>query len=123
MNNPYQAPSAPLADASAARPHKIGLFSSLFMTCFPALILSIVVPRFGDVFASFGAELPLLSRMVAKGYLAAWLLPLSIVIVWFCWPNPKQRNFMLAITLVSMLLVPFYVIGLYLPIFKLGTLV
>ena len=125
MDNPYQPPTARIADPVAeVRRKKLGLFGSLFMTCFPALILSIAAPRFGEVFASFGAALPWLSRMVVNGYLAAWLLPILVVAVWLYWPNPKQRGFVVvAISLVSMMLVPFYIIALYLPIFRLGTVV
>ncbi len=126
MDNPYQAPSAPLTDPAggAARPHKLGLFLSLFMTCVPALILSIAVPQFREVFSTFGPELPWLTLIVVKGYLATWLLPVSVVAVWFGWPSLKQRSFIVfAIGLVSVMLTPFCIIALYLPIFKLGTVV
>lgn len=44
-----------------------------------ALVQSIV-PHFQDVFANFGAELPLLSRMFVDGRWFLWVLPLLVPI-------------------------------------------
>ncbi|QDH71485.1 hypothetical protein [Marilutibacter alkalisoli] len=123
MTNPYQAPSAQAAGHDgSAKPGVAALLVSLCFAGLTALILTAVVPNFRDVLASFGAELPWLSRAVMDGYLVAWLLPACVAVVWFLWPKPRQRRIaVLAVGLISLLVVlPMCLLVLYLPIFRLG---
>ena len=43
--------------------------------------VQMIVPRFEDVFRSFGAELPLLTRVFVEGRWFLWTLPLLVPIV------------------------------------------
>jgi len=65
----------------------IALVIGLLLTCASAIALPIVGKSFGDSFADFGAELPLLLR---HAYLL-WLLPTIVFAVWLAWPSAKRR--------------------------------
>ncbi|QDH71472.1 hypothetical protein [Marilutibacter alkalisoli] len=124
MTNPYRAPTAQATERHrSAKPGIAVLLVSLCLAGITALILTVVVPNFRDVLASFGAELPWLSRAVMDGYLVAWLLPACVAVAWFRWPNPRQRRIAaLVIGLISLLVVlPMCLLALYLPIFSLAT--
>lgn len=82
------------------------------------------VPQFGDVFESFGAELPIATRLVVQLYPLVGALPLLPVVAWFAWPQHQLRGLAALLTsLACVLLVPLLVgYALYLPILRLDSL-
>ena len=65
--------------------------------CILVLILVLVVPVFQDVFKSFGAELPLATKMVvglSDALVRAWpaALPLGFLLMWAKHPNHPAAN-------------------------------
>lgn len=121
MTNPYETPAAQITD-SAPPPKKFGFVISLLLTAITASVLSFATPRFRALLSAFDADVPWWSSVVINGYLAAWLLPVAVVAVWFGWPKPHQQSaLVLGIGVVSLLVVlPLCLFALYLPIFNLA---
>lgn len=68
------------------------LFVAGWMLCgLMALALQFIIPEFAAVLDSFGADLPLATKLV--GMLVPWLLlaPIGIGLVWMYWPRPASR--------------------------------
>jgi type II secretory pathway component PulF len=88
----------------------------------PPVMAALVMPQFRETFQSFGADLPLFTRVLAD-YPASLLLFAAIVLaVAFLWPKREQRG-VLSIVLGSLFAIlgpVMIVIGAYLPIWKLG---
>ena len=88
-------------------------------------LLSSVALQFQDVYDSFGAELPWLTRMMLSGSLYYWLVP---VVLGSCYClhhlGYLSRAMVLLITSVGTISSMFLCIaGLYLPVFQLGAVV
>ncbi|KRA72895.1 hypothetical protein ASD78_14870 [Lysobacter sp. Root667] len=56
-----------------------------------ALIPTLIVPNFSEVFRSFGAELPGPTQLLLQGYLGLWILPVMVLVIWWLWPKPRSR--------------------------------
>lgn len=121
MSNPYQAPTS--ATPTVPSSGRTALFViGLVCAIFAALIPTLVVPQFGQIFESFGADVPLMTRLVLQGYLALWALPVFVVLAWLFWPRPQRRAAAACwIGVLSIvLLLPLCIGALYLPIFMLA---
>lgn len=121
MSNPYQAPtSATPTVPSSGRPALLVI--GLVCAILAALIPTLLVPQFGQIFESFGAELPSSTRLLLQGYLALWALPGFVLLAWLFWPQPQRRAaaacWVGALSLV--LIFPLCMGALYLPIFMLS---
>lgn len=82
------------------------------------------VPQFTEVFKSFGADLPLPTMFAMQAYPCLLLLPLLVAPVWHCWPRKTARLRAAAIFCWVGVGVNLLTFGtLYLPIFRLGSVV
>lgn len=93
-----------------------------------ALILTVfgvfVFPQYAEMFASFGGELPFLSRTFGSGYGLAWLAPMAVVACWYFGPatwGPRLAGLLGLLT--GLLGVVIVIFALYLPYFQMGSLV
>lgn len=125
MSHPYRPPqsSVEVASGSGAGITSVILpIIGLVCALLTALTPTMVIPQFQQVFSSFGAQLPLLTRIAIDQHLGLWLLPLLVIAVWLFWPRPKQRP--LAACLVGagglVIIIPLLILAMYLPIFQLG---
>jgi hypothetical protein len=97
--------------------HVCGFFTAIVTT----IIGVFVLPQFSDVFAHFGADVPLVTRLIIHDYLFIWVLPLAIFLARRFWPNSRRRNFVLGMIGIgsSVAAIPIMVIAMYLPVFGL----
>src|SRR5471030_681183 len=59
-----------------------------------ATATSLIVPRFAEVFRSFGGNLPYPTWLFVHYYPAAFvLLPSLVLAIWFLWPRRDQRAY------------------------------
>ncbi|WP_447589093.1 hypothetical protein [Aquipseudomonas campi] len=95
-----------------------GLLSALIAAIGPALI----APQFRAVFEGFNAELPTLTTFFIYYYHALWLLPITVIYVWYKWPLPKHGALSSCLIGILGLALVFSVgvVALYLPIFNQG---
>lgn len=102
---------------------KVALLVGVLCAIIAAAVPALVVPRFREVFESFGAELPFLTRLFMDHHYVLWLLPVLVIATWFFWPKVPHRS--LAACLLGIgslvLIVPVLVVAMYLPIFQLST--
>lgn len=89
MTDPYQTPASALPSASSVG--TVLLVIGLAGAILTALVPSLIVPSFGEVFRGFGALLPAPTQWLLRGYLALWILPLLVLLVWRFWPRPRSR--------------------------------
>ena len=88
-----------------------------------AIVVTVVVPPFDEVYRNFGAELPWLTRMLLAGRWLLFPLPGVALLAWCSTPvvpgRPNRRGLVALLVGVGLPLVlaPLVVIGLYLPIF------
>jgi type II secretory pathway component PulF len=129
MTNPNAAPTSSAHKSPGATPPSSGkgwLVAALACSFFAAIAVTIigvfVVPKFSAVYASFGANLPLVTRIIIHYYLLIWIVPLAIFIVWRFWPGTQRRNFVVCMIGigVSVAVIPTFVIAMYLPIFDMA---
>lgn len=128
MPNPYRPPQSSVEDAPASGSGAAGillLLAGLVCALLTALVPTLVIPQFEEVFASFGATLPLPTRLMIELHPWLWLLPLPVVAVRLFWPRPRQRP--LAACLLGAcalgLIIPLLILAMYLPILQLGQIV
>jgi len=125
MTHPYRPPQSSVEVASASGSGITSVILPILgLVCalLTALTPTIVIPQFQQVFSSFGAQLPLLTRIAIDQHLWLWLLSLLVIAVWLFWPRPKQRA--LAACLLGagglVIIIPLMILAMYLPIFQLG---
>lgn len=96
----------------------IGLLSSSVIAAW----IVFAAPQFGEVFSAFGAEIPLVTRLVVRFYLVFLLLPLLVWAVWRYWPYPAFRSVAAAGwgVVSAIVVLALFTWVMYLPIFKLG---
>ena len=86
--------------------------------------LQYAFPQFIPLFSAFGGDLPLLTQLTMSAYPLLLLLPFFVGLIWMIWPLRHARlrvAAMFAWLYVGLILM---VIGtLYLPIFKMGSVV
>lgn len=86
-----------------------------------AAALQSFIPAFDDVLSSFGAGLPVLTRITQKIYPLALLAPLIIGLVWRFWPNRQKRLRIAVVTCWMSIAVIVLLMGsMYLPIWVFG---
>lgn len=101
-----------------------GLACSIVAAIAITLLGLLVFPQFSEVFAGFGADLPLLTRLASRGYAAIWLAPLLVTLVHPFWPWHAHRALAAGLTgLLSLTGIPLVFIAIYLPIFNLASAV
>ena len=81
-----------------------------------------VVPRFAEVFAGFGAELPLETRLLLATYRWWLALPVLVVVIGMSWPKPIDRATAAVVSglILAIAMVAFVMWACYVPIFKLA---
>ena len=102
-----------------------GLIAGIGLAAMAALIPLLILRYFDGVLLTFGAHLPLLTRVfMHHGYLL-WLLPAGVLVAWLAWPHRRQRGGLaVSLGLAALIaMVPLTVIAVYLPIFKLAAAV
>ena len=69
----------------------VALAIGLLVTCAIALLLPRSIEQFSVAYASFGLNLPVLTKIfLHHGYLL-WLLPALVLAVWLFWPAHRRR--------------------------------
>ena len=58
----------------------------------------LVIPKFRDLFTSFGAELPAFTSIVVNYYLALWVLPILVITTKILLPTAKGRALMCSVS-------------------------
>lgn len=92
------------------------------LTLVPAIIVTLVVPRFIAVYEGYGAALPNLTSWVVQGYLCIWLLPM-LALGFLLGSSDRAQGARLSLYtgLFGLLgCLPTVVFALYLPIFRLA---
>ena len=93
-----------------------------------AAVLNVAAPGFEAIYRDFGVELPWLTRMLLAGRWCLFGLPVPILLAWWLArpasgrPDRRARVALIGMVL-SMLLVPLVLIGLYMPIFAMAGVV
>ena len=95
----------------------------MVLAAIPGALAILVVPRFEEVFRSFGAELPGITELALRYPAALLTAPALVVLCWFAWPKPTERgSAALVAGLACLVVVPVLLAGImYLPIAKLAT--
>ena len=99
----------------------VGLSGALIL----AGVATAVIPQFRELFKGFGADLPVATQLVVDYYLYLWFSPLMVVAVRFAWPVKRVRSIAACFFGLALLVlgVPLLVLAMYLPIFRLGSVV
>ena len=142
MQNPYTPPAVPISNTTSvpAKPdfhrHRLGLLIAYSILTGVLALFAMgaywVIDSFTEVFKSFGAELPGLTLFVIKSVPYWGILPLcSALITLGIWLHKRcTRRFITAawtvfvlFTILTLALLPITVVGLYQPIYSLGSVV
>ena len=95
MSNPYQSPQSAVmssAHSASGAGAVIQLVVGLLCAVIAALLPMLVIPTFHEVFISFGAQLPQLTKVAVAYHLWLWLLPLLVVAARLFWPAKHRRS-------------------------------
>jgi len=95
MSNPYQSPQSAVVSSvqtTSGAGAVIQLVVGLLCAIIAALLPMLVIPTFHEVFISFGAQLPLLTKVAVGYHLWLWLLPLLVVAAGLFWPAKHRRS-------------------------------
>lgn len=128
--NPYTPPSALLVDRpdEVARLRRAPFWwavSACLTLTFIAVIMTFSVPTFRDLFISFGASLPLPTRLLLDGYRLLWILPsIPLILIFDLFRRsvlpPEYRDRMIVVFVCLVILAVLLLLGaiyaLYLPI-------
>ncbi len=91
------------------------------------LVIAIfVIPQFHEVFVNFGSELPLLTRIIVRAPWLAGLWPLAVALDGWRLRAPGRggiAGYLVRAVLGTLALIMLLVIAMYLPIFKLGSVI
>jgi len=129
MTNPYAEPTTSVSGSPGETGASTGmgwLHAGLVCGFIAATMTTIfgvfVIPEFSKVFANFGADLPLLTRLVVNYYLLIWVVPLAVFLAWRFRPCTRRRNILAGMIGIgsSVAAVPIIVVAMYLPIFRLA---
>jgi type II secretory pathway component PulF len=102
------------------------LAAGLLVAIATAAGVNLAVPKFEDVFQNFGAEVPLLTRLFVDARYALFGLPLIVVAAWAWTPRrtpPGNERGVVALLVgigLGVVLLPLFLIAMYLPIFRLA---
>jgi type II secretory pathway component PulF len=131
MTSPYAEPttiantSPGVANPSNGRGWLIAGLICGFVSAIVTTILGVfVLPKFSEVFAQFGATLPLVTKLVINYYLLIWVVPLGLFFAWR-WPGSRRRNMVMGMIGIgsSVAVIPTMIIAVYLPIFAMAATV
>jgi hypothetical protein len=125
MQNPYQPPGAPVSETdAAARAKRQTWFFIVGVLCAAvgALVPTILVPQYKELFAGFGSELPMATSVLVRFYPALWLFPVLLLFAKGTWPKIANRGGAVAVAGLSFLVIviPLTFYLLYLPIFRMA---
>jgi type II secretory pathway component PulF len=102
----------------------IALVISTVVLALISIAIQFVIPAFGEVFGSFGADLPKLTLLVQAHHRAALFLPALPILTYAFWPNRVSKvRVALIVCWLSVLPIVVMIVAMYLPIFKLGAVV
>lgn len=79
-----------LQELMRTTPEKAALIVGLLSALTASLGAALIAPKFRGVFEGFNTELPTLTTFFTYYHHALWLLPLTVLFVWFKWPLPKH---------------------------------
>ncbi len=123
--NPYQAPSAALSDGlPTTTPRNYSqLAVAVFFPTIVAAAAFWIVPQFQRMFESFGASLPLATRVLLATYQWWGMIPVGIVAAWFAGRSTRGRQAAITVFGVASaaLLFVFCVWACYKPILDLAS--
>ncbi len=99
-----------------------GLTCSILAAIAITLLGLLVFPQFSEVFAGFGADLPLLTRLASRYYAAIWLAPPLVTLIYLFCPWRTHRALAAGVAgLLSLAGIPLVFVAIYLPIFNLSS--
>jgi type II secretory pathway component PulF len=125
MQNPYQPPGAPVSDADAAAQSRrqTGFFiMGVLCAVIGALVPTILVPQYKELFAAFGGDLPLATSVLVRFYPALWIIPVLLLFARGTWPKIATKGGAVAVAGLSFLVIviPLTFYLLYLPVFQMA---
>ena len=128
MSNPYQSPQSAVmssAQSASGAGAVIQLVVGLLCAIIAALLPILVIPTFHEVFISFGAQLPLLTKVAVGYHLWLWLLPLLVVAARLFWPAKRARAKASCWIGVAFLVITVVVttLAMYMPILRLDAVI
>ena len=93
-----------------------------------ALLGSLKIPEFAEIFAGFNTQVPKLTAIYLNGYLYLWLLPAAPLIAWWGYRQLKNRasyfivilSLQLIAILAALVIFVLGVFAMYSPIYLLG---
>jgi sulfite exporter TauE/SafE len=90
-----------------------------------AIVAFLLVPKFQELYAGFGAPLPMATTLLLATFRWWGMVPIYTLVLWAIWPNPAKRGMAAMIFGLStaILLLLFGVWAAYAPIFRLGMVV
>lgn len=99
------------------------VLSGLFAV--PAVVvIYFLVPQFAELYDGFGADLPTLTSWLQHYYHAVLVIPIALIIAWRFWPASSRASALVLIGGVgSMLFLYIVIVGIYLPLFNMGSVV
>lgn len=126
MTNPYQSPASAVelpATHGSGSTAVIQLIAGLMCALLAALIPTLVIPQFRQVFTSFGTDLPLTTRIALNYHLWLWLLPLVVIAVRLFWPRARKRPRAACLAGIAGLVIALAatLLAMYLPIYQMGS--
>lgn len=95
----------------------------LLMATIPLVLAVLVMPKFHESFASFGAEPPWFTQLLTSHPVIMLVLPAVVLLVSLAWPKKEQRGILsIALGAVFAVCGPVaMVVAAYLPIWQLGS--
>ena len=120
-------PELPSTPATLASSRGIGwLITGLTCSIVAAIVITLigllVFPQFSEVFAGFGADLPLLTRLASRYYATIWMAPLLVTLIYLFWPWRTHRALVAGLAgLLSLAGILLVFVAIYLPIFNLAS--
>lgn len=104
---------------------KLLAIATSFLFLFCALVVILVTPTFGELYKSFGVDIPVFTKVVLsthKYWLGLALIPIPLA---YLLEQSKKWQAITQYSLLALaiLLIPLTIIALYLPIFEMGSVV
>lgn len=96
----------------------VGLVCALLAAWVPPKVL----PQFQSLYAGFGADLPLVTRLLLNYDTALWVVPLAVAGVGFAW-RKRPRRAAAAACAIGMSALLLVILVVYLPSMTMGALV
>ncbi|MDZ4811628.1 MAG: hypothetical protein SGI99_03325 [Pseudomonadota bacterium] len=105
-----------------SRNHQILFAIAMILPTTTAIGALFVVPRFAEVFAGFGAELPPATRLLLATYRWWLAFPVLVVVIGMAWPKSNDRATAAVISglFLAIAMIVFVTWACYAPIFSLA---